>query len=138
MRPVYPRRCTASFGVGDMPKMSQFGQSYPMVKQSTTCENTVMKGAPTHVGGDRSMFRLPQAQAPARLRRGWRSALVAGLAGFLSACGGAMPSMDVFGNSPSSPPAAAEHDPQPAIGAGQIKVGLLLPLSASGNAGAAG
>ena len=83
------------------------------------------------------MFRLPQAEAPARLRRSWRGALVAGLAAFLSACSGGMPSIDVF-NSPSSPPSEADQNPQAAIGAGQIKVGLLLPLSGSGNAGAAG
>jgi branched-chain amino acid transport system substrate-binding protein len=84
------------------------------------------------------MFRLPQAEAPARLRRGCRGALVAGLAALLSACGGGMPSMDIFNNSPSSPPPVADQNPQSAIGAGQIKVGLLLPLSGSGNAGAAG
>jgi len=83
------------------------------------------------------MFRLPQAEAPARLRRSWRGALVAGLAAFLSACSGGMPSIDIF-NSPSSPPSEADQNPQAAIGAGQIKVGLLLPLSGSGNAGAAG
>jgi len=86
------------------------------------------------------MYRLPQAEAPARLRRGWRGALVAGLAAFLSACSGgmpSMPSMDIFGSpSQSGPP--PEQNPQAAIGTGQIKVGLLLPLTASGNAGAAG
>jgi ABC-type branched-subunit amino acid transport system substrate-binding protein len=84
------------------------------------------------------MFRLTQAEGPARLRRGWRGALVAGLTAFLSACGGGMPSIDIFNNSPSSPPPAADQAAQGAIGAGQIKVGLLLPLSGSGNAGAAG
>ncbi len=83
------------------------------------------------------MFGLPQAQAPARLRRGWRGALVAGLAAFLSACAG-MPSLDVFSSqSPPSGP-AADQSAQGAIGTGQIKVGLLLPLSGSGNAGLAG
>jgi ABC-type branched-subunit amino acid transport system substrate-binding protein len=84
------------------------------------------------------MFSSPQAEAPARLRRGWRGALVAGLVAFLSACGGGMPSMDIFNNNSSSPPPSPEQAQQGAIGAGQIKVGLLLPLSASGNAGAAG
>ena len=83
------------------------------------------------------MFRLPQAEAPARLRRGWRGALVAGLAAFLSACGGGMPSIDIFNNQ-SSPPPATDQGSQGAIGNGQIKVGLLLPLSAPGNAGLAG
>jgi ABC-type branched-subunit amino acid transport system substrate-binding protein len=84
------------------------------------------------------MSRLTQSEGPARLRRGWRGALIAGLAAFMSACSGGMPSMDIFNNSPSSPPPAADQPTQGAIGAGQIKVGLLLPLSGSGNAGAAG
>jgi ABC-type branched-subunit amino acid transport system substrate-binding protein len=84
------------------------------------------------------MSCFPQALAPARLRRGWRGALVAGLATFLSACSGSLPGLDVF-NSNSPPPApAANQAPQSAIGNGQIKVGLLLPLSAPGNAGLAG
>jgi ABC-type branched-subunit amino acid transport system substrate-binding protein len=84
------------------------------------------------------MFRSPQAGAPARHRRGWRGALVAGLAALLSACSAGMPSMDIFNNQSSAPPATDDHAPQGAIGTGQIKVGLLLPLSASGNAGLAG
>lgn len=83
------------------------------------------------------MFRSPQAEAPARLRRGGRGALVAGLAAFLSACGGGLPSIDIFNNQ-SPPPPAADQGQQAAIGTGQIKVGLLLPLSASGNAALAG
>jgi len=83
------------------------------------------------------MFRLPQAQTPARLRRARRGVLAAGLAAFLSACSGGMPSIDIFNNQ-SGPAPAADQNPQAAIGSGQIKVGLLLPLSAPGNAGAAG
>jgi len=83
------------------------------------------------------MFRLPQAHAPARLRRARRGVLAAGLAAFLSACSGGMPSIDIFNNQ-SGPAPAADQNPQAAIGSGQIKVGLLLPLSAPGNAGAAG
>jgi len=84
------------------------------------------------------MFRLTQAEGAARLRRGRRAVLVAGLAALLSACsGGGLPSIDIFNNSPSAPP-AADQPTQGAIGAGHIKVGLLLPLSGSGNAGAAG
>jgi branched-chain amino acid transport system substrate-binding protein len=85
------------------------------------------------------MSCFPQALAPARPRRGWRSALAAGLATLLSACSGSLPGLDVFNsNSPPPPPAAANQAPQSAIGNGQIKVGLLLPLSAPGNAGLAG
>ena len=85
------------------------------------------------------MSCLPQALAPARPRRGWRAALVAGLAALLSACSGSLPGLDVF-NSSSPPPAptATNQAPQSSIGNGQIKVGLLLPLSAPGNAGLAG
>ena len=83
------------------------------------------------------MLRPPQAQVPARPHRGWRGALVAGLAALLSACAGGFPGSDSF--TTQAPPAAA---PEPAaqneIGAGQIKVGLLLPLTAAGNAGLAG
>jgi branched-chain amino acid transport system substrate-binding protein len=85
------------------------------------------------------MSCFPQALAPARSCRGWRGALVAGLATLLSACSGSLPGLDVFNsNSPPPPPAAANQAPQSAIGNGQIKVGLLLPLSAPGNAGLAG
>jgi ABC-type branched-subunit amino acid transport system substrate-binding protein len=84
------------------------------------------------------MFRVAQADAPARPRRGWRAALVAGLAVLLSGCGGGMPSIDIFNQKSAAPPAASDQNPQAAIGAGQIKVGLLLPLTAPGNAGVAG
>jgi branched-chain amino acid transport system substrate-binding protein len=88
----------------------------------------------------RLMSCLPQALAPARPRHGWRGALVAGLATLLSACAGGLPGADYF-NSSSPPPAPAPTAEAPqtaAIGNGQIKVGLLLPLSAPGNAGLAG
>src|SRR5215471_9431698 len=122
-----------------VPEKSQFCQSFPLVNHSTTiCQNTVMVWLRRECRrGDRSMFRSPQAEAPARPRRGWRGALVAGLAAFLSACSGGMPSIDIFNNQ-SSPPPAADQGPQAAIGSGQIKVALLLPLSASGNSGLAG
>src|SRR5579864_1117601 len=85
------------------------------------------------------MSCLPQALAPARPRRSWRGAFVAGLATLLSACSGSLPGLDSFGS--SSPPPAPEPSaqaPQTPIGTGQIKVGLLLPLSAQGNAALAG
>jgi len=87
------------------------------------------------------MFRTPQAMALARPCRGRRGALVAGLAALLSACTGTIPGMDVFSSrsqSPPSAPSAADQGAPTAIGTGQIKVGLLLPLSAQGNAGLAG
>jgi ABC-type branched-subunit amino acid transport system substrate-binding protein len=58
----------------------------------------------------------------------------------LSACSGSLPGLDVFNSNqpPPTAPAAANQAPQSSIGNGQIKVGLLLPLSAPGNAGLAG
>jgi ABC-type branched-subunit amino acid transport system substrate-binding protein len=59
----------------------------------------------------------------------------------LSACAGVQQSISQFSNPFSgseTPPAPAGPPEQPtAIGNGQVKVGLILPLSASGNAGVA-
>src|SRR6201995_4231147 len=61
-------------------------------------------------------------------------ALVFG-APLLSACSGFQQSLSQFGSSPSAPSGPAQ---QPLVaGNGQVKVGLILPLSASGNAGVA-
>jgi ABC-type branched-subunit amino acid transport system substrate-binding protein len=85
------------------------------------------------------MLRIPQATAPARRCRGWRGALVASLAALLSACSGGFPTGDLFGSKSSPPPPTeAAQNAQGSIGTGQIRVGLLLPLSANGNAGLAG
>ena len=66
-------------------------------------------------------------------RGGWQAALVA-LALSLGGCSGTSFSMgDYFGSSSPPPPSQA-----PAIGTGQTKVALILPLSAQGNAGAVG
>jgi branched-chain amino acid transport system substrate-binding protein len=62
--------------------------------------------------------------------------LAAGLATLLSACSG-MSSSDLF-NSNSAPPPVAQQPSGPSIGNGQVKVALVLPLSAAGNAGLAG
>ena len=87
------------------------------------------------------MFPLPQARPPAQPRLGRRSALRAGLAGclaaLLSACSGAgVSNSDLFTS--NSPPPPSEQTARNAIGTGQVRVGLVLPLSASGNAGLAG
>ena len=61
----------------------------------------------------------------------------------LGACAGVQQSLSQFSNpfssSPSGPPPGPAGPPQQpqAVGNGQVKVGLLLPLSASGNAGVA-
>src|SRR5262245_45386499 len=52
----------------------------------------------------------------------------------LGACAGAQQSLGQFGGSEA--PAGPPQDPT-AVGSGQVKVGLILPLSASGNAGVA-
>jgi hypothetical protein len=59
----------------------------------------------------------------------------------LAACSGVQQTLSQFSSAPNSPqpeaPAGPQQQPQ-AIGNGQIKVGLILPLSAAGNAGLAG
>jgi ABC-type branched-subunit amino acid transport system substrate-binding protein len=78
------------------------------------------------------MSRLLQATRPLSAhRRAWLGGVLAGLAVLLSACAGSMP--DFFNSAPQAgPPQAASE-----IGSGQVKVGLILPLTASGNAGLA-
>jgi ABC-type branched-subunit amino acid transport system substrate-binding protein len=53
----------------------------------------------------------------------------------LSACSGIQQSLSQFGGQDAAP-AGPQQQPQ-AVGTGQVKVGLILPLSASGNAGVA-
>jgi len=66
--------------------------------------------------------------------RGARFAVAAALTLLLAACAG-MPGSDYFSNWGSAPPPPPAQ-PQ-AVGAGQVKVALILPLSAQGNAAAA-
>jgi branched-chain amino acid transport system substrate-binding protein len=80
------------------------------------------------------MVRVAQAWT-ANARAFGRSAAALLVAGLLAACAGSTPS-DFFGGAP--PPAAPQSAGSNNIGAGQVKVGLILPLSASGNAGVAG
>ena len=54
----------------------------------------------------------------------------------LSACSSVQQSLSQFGSAQPSPPAGPAQQPT-AIGNGQVKVGLILPMSASGNAGVA-
>jgi len=85
------------------------------------------------------MLGDPQANRPARSGCGWRGALVGGLAMLVAACAGNLPGSDALSSNSAAPPpngaAVAQTD---SIGTGQVKVGLLLPLSAPGNAGLAG
>ena len=81
----------------------------------------------------------PRSQ-PARATRRTAIGLMLG-APLLSACAGVQQSLSQFSNpfassGPSPGPAGPAQQPQ-AVGNGQVKVGLLLPLSAAGNAGVA-
>jgi branched-chain amino acid transport system substrate-binding protein len=85
------------------------------------------------------MFRILQARiaAPARAWPGWLAGLAAGSTLLLAACTGSYSPSDLFSglpgpSQPAGPPQASSN-----IGAGQVKVGLILPLSAGGNAGVA-
>jgi ABC-type branched-subunit amino acid transport system substrate-binding protein len=84
--------------------------------------------------------RSEPAIQPAMASRRTAVGLILG-APLLSACAGVQQSLNQFSNpfsspAPSAGPAGPAQQPQ-AIGNGQVKVGLILPLSASGNAGVA-
>src|SRR5262249_38796072 len=78
---------------------------------------------------------LAAVGSPAWQGRAWRGIVFAVATVSLSACTGvSLPNNGICGATPQ----ATEGTQGPgAIGAGQVKVGLLLPLSASGNAGVA-
>jgi ABC-type branched-subunit amino acid transport system substrate-binding protein len=75
-------------------------------------------------------MRRPDHAGVARSRRAWLTAMAAGLASLATAC-----SMNLADLGITSRP--VEQQPAAAIGSGQVRVGLILPLSASGNAGPA-
>jgi branched-chain amino acid transport system substrate-binding protein len=70
-------------------------------------------------------------------RRAALTALLAGGVALLAACGGGTSLGDLTSSTSEPPPPSGPPQPADAIGTGQVKVGLLLPLSAGGNAGAA-
>ena len=79
------------------------------------------------------MFGRTQGEAQRAVPR--RRVLVAAalaFAAFAAGCSG-FPGSNFWSGAPPPPPA----QPGTAIGTGQVKVGLVLPLSASGNAGLA-
>ena len=78
------------------------------------------------------MVRLMQAWGSARAACAAPWAAFAVAAFLLAGCGGNVSFENIFGNQPS-PPA----QPSTNIGTGQVKVGLILPLSAVGNASVA-
>jgi branched-chain amino acid transport system substrate-binding protein len=73
---------------------------------------------------------MPRLEQPPHSRRAWLKAAVVGVASLAAACSFNLPDLG-FGSR------QAEPQPGSAIGSGQVKVALILPLSASGNAGLA-
>jgi ABC-type branched-subunit amino acid transport system substrate-binding protein len=76
------------------------------------------------------MLRVLQASP---VSRAWRSLVLVGWAVLLAGCSGNFSLGDLLPGSSSAPPA----QPTSSIGTGEVKVGLILPLSGSGNAGVA-
>jgi ABC-type branched-subunit amino acid transport system substrate-binding protein len=80
------------------------------------------------------MFRsAPASKPPVRASSNWLAGLAAGAALLLSACAGGLAPSDFFSGAPPAGPPQASTE----IGSGRVKVGLILPLSAGGNAGVA-
>ena len=71
---------------------------------------------------------------PPALNCAWRGALFAAAIGLSGCSGVSLPSSEIFG---ATPPPGSDTQTGGLIGSGQVKVGLLLPLSATGNAGVA-
>jgi ABC-type branched-subunit amino acid transport system substrate-binding protein len=83
---------------------------------------------------------LNEQRMPARVARAARTVLGVAVAGVaLAACADTFSKLGGTGTSPfpTFPQATAEAPPGGNIGSGQIRVGLILPLSAQGNAGIA-
>jgi len=78
-------------------------------------------------------------QGPVALpsRRRAVQGLLTTAATLLGGCSGNSSLLNSF-TSPTPPPQSAQAPPGAAIGAGEVKAGLILPLSAAGNAGVAG
>jgi len=82
---------------------------------------------------------LPAGSRPSGATRRTAVGLILG-APLLGACAGMQQGLGSFSNPFSSQPSAGPAGPQQqplAVGTGQVKVGLILPLSAAGNAGVA-
>jgi ABC-type branched-subunit amino acid transport system substrate-binding protein len=78
---------------------------------------------------------IDRKSQPAGASRRTAIGLILG-APLLGACSGMSSISNPFGSTPEAGPAGPPQQPQ-AVGTGQVKVGLVLPLSASGNAGVA-
>jgi len=82
------------------------------------------------------MFRRVEADKLTRAGRAWLAAVATVAAGLLCACAAISPSTGSLGSASPSPPSAAPPQ-SAAIGTGKVRVGLVLPMSAGGNAGIA-
>ena len=80
-------------------------------------------------------LRLPKPKPSGATRR-TAVGLILG-APLLGACAGVQQSLSSFSSSARSRPAPGPPQQPLAVGTGQVKVGLILPLSAAGNAGVA-
>src|SRR6202166_5216993 len=78
---------------------------------------------------------IDRKSQPAGASRRTAIGLILG-APLLGACSGMSSLSNPFSSGPDAGPAGPPQQPQ-AVGTGQVKVGLVLPLSASGNAGVA-
>src|ERR1700716_1206884 len=78
---------------------------------------------------------IDRKSQPAGATRRTAIGLILG-APLLGACSGMSSLSNPFSSGPEAAPAGPPQQPQ-AVGTGQVKVGLVLPLSASGNAGVA-
>ena len=79
----------------------------------------------------------PQGPVALPSRRRAVQGLLTTAATLLGGCSGNSSLLNSF-TSPTPPPQSAQAPPGAAIGAGEVKAGLILPLSAAGNAGVAG
>ena len=86
--------------------------------------------------GCRPSGSKPSGSKPAGSTRRTAVGLLLG-APLLGACAGVQQSLSSFSNPFSSQPGPGPAQQPLAVGTGQVKVGLLLPLSAAGNAGVA-
>jgi len=79
------------------------------------------------------LWRAREATSSSARRRLCAGLCIAAAAAALTACAGG--NTEFFSNTP--PPQTAEPAPAATLGEGQVRVGLILPLSAPGNAGVA-
>src|SRR3982074_2715008 len=86
-------------------------------------------------GRDRMIRPIDRKSQPAGATRRTAIGLILG-APLLGACSGMSSPSNPFSSGPDAGPRGPRHQPR-AVGPGEVKVGLVLPLSASGNAGVA-